>query len=112
MEHAIAGNPAYVGIKAPSTVHHRYLLEDVPTGLIPLIELGTAAGLTLPTLRSLVTLAEVTMGIDTWRQERSLESLGLNNLSIPEIRSLITTGSTPTKRRPVSAETERHYGLD
>ena len=29
---------------------HRYLLEDVPTGLIPLVELGKAAGLALPVL--------------------------------------------------------------
>jgi opine dehydrogenase len=112
MERAIAGNPAYVGIKAPSTVQHRYLLEDVPTGLIPLIELGTRAGLALPTLRSLVTLAEATLGVDTWRQERSLQSLGLNDLSIPEIRSMIATGITPTKCRYVSAQPERHNGLD
>jgi opine dehydrogenase len=112
MERAIAGNPAYIGIKAPATIHHRYLLEDVPTGLIPLIELGTAAGLTLPTLRSLVTLAEVTLGIDTWRQERSLQSLGLNDLAIPEIRSLITTELPPTKRHPASAEMNGYYGSD
>ena len=74
--------------------------------------LPISAGLALPTLRSLVTLAEVTLGIDTWRQERSLLSLGLNDLSIPEIRSLITTGLTPTKRRPTSAGTKGDYGSD
>ena len=59
---AVGGNPAYVGIKAPATLEHRYLLEDVPTGLIPLIELGDAAGLAVPTLRSLARAARVSAG--------------------------------------------------
>jgi opine dehydrogenase len=114
IERAIAGNPAYVGLKAPSTIHHRYLLEDVPTGLIPLIELGTAAGLTSPTLCSLLTLAKVALRTETWRAERSLESLGLNNLSIPEIHSMIATGSTPTKTKYGSAAVskERNFGRE
>ncbi|MFQ5475221.1 MAG: NAD/NADP octopine/nopaline dehydrogenase family protein, partial [Candidatus Nanoarchaeia archaeon] len=32
----IRSNPAYLGIFAPNTLDHRYLLEDVPTGLVPL----------------------------------------------------------------------------
>lgn len=114
IQQAVAGNPAYLGIKAPSTIHHRYLLEDVPTGVIPLIELGTAAGLALPTLRSLVTLAEFTLGVESWRQERSLESLGLNRLNIAEIRSVIGSGFARQPRQAAwdLSSFPRRYGSE
>ena len=74
MQAAVGGNPSYVGIKAPTTIVHRYLLEDVPTGLIPLLELGEAAGLHLPTLRGLVNLARKTLGGQRWDEPRTLEA--------------------------------------
>jgi opine dehydrogenase len=102
VEHAVAGNPAYVGIKAPLTIHHRYLVEDVPTGLIPLIELGAAAGLALPTLRSLVTLAERHLGEEISHRPRSLQSLGLAGLSVAGICSVIASGFARPSHRKAS----------
>jgi opine dehydrogenase len=100
---AVAGNPAYAGIKAPGTLVHRYLLEDVPTGLIPLLELGNAAGLALPTLRSLAELARVVLGNELWQHQRTLDVLGLNGLSPEEIRACVQTDvrtAAPTTHRP------------
>ncbi|WP_332636661.1 NAD/NADP octopine/nopaline dehydrogenase family protein [Acetomicrobium sp.] len=37
---ALINNPAYQGIKAPTSLKVLYLLEDVPTALIPLTSLG------------------------------------------------------------------------
>ena len=87
MQAAVAGNPAYVGIKAPATLAHRYLLEDVPTGLIPLLDLGRAAGLALPTLARLVSLARIALTGQRWQRPRTLETLGLGRLDVREIRS-------------------------
>jgi opine dehydrogenase len=89
---ALAGNPVYVGIKAPPGLNHRYLLEDVPTGLIPLIELGEAAGLECPTLRALVKRARAVLGGEPWRLPRTLDVLGLEGLSITSIRTLVERG--------------------
>jgi len=100
MQSAIGGNPAYVGIKAPITIEHRYLLEDVPTGLIPLLELGGAAGLHLPTLRGLVNLAKVVLGGERWQKPRTLARLGLAGCSIMEIRALVEQGFALTKKSP------------
>jgi len=36
----IRRNKAYRGIKAPQTLQHRYVFEDIPTGLVPIIALG------------------------------------------------------------------------
>jgi opine dehydrogenase len=93
IKEAVGGNPAYAGIKAPSSLQHRYLLEDVPTGLIPLIELGQAAGLALPTLLYLVSLARAKLGGARWQHPRSLESLGLAGLDADDIRVRVVFGS-------------------
>src|SRR5262249_32794740 len=90
---AVGRNPAYAGIKAPTTLKHRYLLEDVPTGLIPLLELGRIAGLVLPTLRSLVDQARVRLGGERWHCPRTLEALGLAGLGTRAIRTLVERGT-------------------
>jgi opine dehydrogenase len=89
---AVAGNPAYVGIKAPETLRHRYLLEDVPTGLIPLIEFGRAAGLAVPTLRGLVARARGVLGGAAWPRARTLAALGLSGIDPASIRALVAHG--------------------
>jgi opine dehydrogenase len=92
---AVAGNPSYVGIKAPTTLAHRYLLEDVPTGLVPLLELGAAAGLALPTLGWLVGLACDVLGGEAWSRPRTLDALGLGGLSPAEIRAAVEGERAP-----------------
>jgi opine dehydrogenase len=94
---AVGGNPAYVGIRAPGTLQHRYLFEDVPTGLIPLIELGRAAGLALPTLGYLVNLGRTKLGGERWQNPRTLSSLGLAGLDADEIRERIVFGFQPAQ---------------
>lgn len=86
---AVGGNPAYVGIKAPTTIDHRYLHEDVPTGLIPLIELGQAAGIAAPTLKKLADLAQSALGDRPWQDQRTLTSLGLAGLTPEQIRAIV-----------------------
>jgi opine dehydrogenase len=100
---AVGGNPAYVGIKAPTTLDHRYLLEDVPTGLIPLLELGKAAGLHLPTLGGLVDLARAVLGAEPWQHPRTLEALGLDGLDAAEIAALVEGEPALTADRFVPA---------
>jgi opine dehydrogenase len=90
---AVGGNPAYVGIKAPTTLQHRYLMEDIPHGLIPLIELGAAAGLYLPVLGSLVNLGLAKIGNGACQSPRTLRTLGLDGLNAEEIRSFVEFGS-------------------
>jgi opine dehydrogenase len=86
---AVAGNPAYVGIKAPTALAHRYLLEDVPTGLIPLLELGRSASLHLPTLSGLVDAARRALGDARWQRTRTLAALGLDGMTPDEIGTFV-----------------------
>jgi opine dehydrogenase len=89
---ALGSNPAYVGIKAPATLQHRYLLEDVPTGLIPLIALGAVAGIAAPTLRHLENLARRKLVRQCWQCPRTLHALGLEGLTSEEIHAVVQRG--------------------
>jgi opine dehydrogenase len=106
---AVAGNPAYLGIKAPTTLNHRYLLEDVPTGLIPLLELGRAAGLALPTLRGLVDLAKRTLGGKAWQRARTLEVLGLGGRDSSRIRALVAGDIEPARNSSRRVAAKRRF---
>jgi opine dehydrogenase len=112
LQAALIGNPAYLGIKAPACLEHRYLLEDVPTGLIPLIELGDAAGVACPTLRRLVDQARAALGGDAWRVPRTLDVLGLEGLSIRAIRIFVERDLAPIPAGIVRAGTVpwHHFG--
>ncbi len=71
-------NPAYHKIQAPTTLHSRLLLEDVPTGIIPMAELGALAAVPTPLLSSVHHMAQGLLGIDFSTTGRTLRNLGLH----------------------------------
>ena len=77
-------NPAYRDIKSPSTIFTRQLTEDIPTGVLPMLELGRAAGLEMPLMNAMVDMCSALLDMD-FRKGRSLEALGLAGLSIERI---------------------------
>ena len=76
-------------IKAPSSLDHRYIHEDVGYGLVPMAELGRLAGVATPTIDALVRLASLALGIDYWRDGLTLERLGLAGKSPAELARLV-----------------------
>lgn len=88
---AIQNNAGYRGIRAPSTIYHRYITEDVPTSLVPMASLGRMLGVSTPTIDSLIHLACVLHRRDYWKEGRTVEKLGLQGLSIKEIHALVVT---------------------
>lgn len=85
-------NPAYHNIKAPGTIFTRQLTEDIPTGVLPLMELGKAAGVEVPLLTSMVHVIEALLDMDFHVNGRSLKNLGLEGMSKNEILNFITNG--------------------
>ena len=49
-----AGNPVYQNVKAPDSIHHRFIAEDLPYGIEPLVRLGSAVGVETPYSKALV----------------------------------------------------------
>ncbi|MBC7217716.1 MAG: NAD/NADP octopine/nopaline dehydrogenase family protein [Candidatus Caldatribacterium sp.] len=88
---AIQNNTGYQGIRAPSTIFHRYITEDVPTSLVPIASLGRMLGVPTPTIDSLIHLACVLHKRDYWKEGRTVEKLGLQGLSVKEIHNLVVT---------------------
>lgn len=78
-------NPAYHDIKSPSTIFTRQLTEDIPTGVLPIMELGEVAGVDVPLLRSMVDICGRLLRIDFRKEGRTLKHLGLAGMSKEEI---------------------------
>ncbi len=89
---AIAANPGYSGIMAPATVSHRYILEDIPTGLMPMASLGEMLGVETPTMQAVTHLASCLVGRDLCAGGRTVEKLGLAGLTIRQIQRLVMEG--------------------
>ena len=83
-------NPAYHDIKSPSTIFTRQLTEDIPTGVLPIMELGAAAGVAMPLMRSMVDICSRLLRIDFRKDGRTLEHLGLAGKSKEEILSYLS----------------------
>lgn len=83
-------NPAYHDIKSPSTIFTRQLTEDIPTGVLPIMELGKAAGVATPLLESMVHVCEALLNMDLHTNGRSLKNLGLEGKTKQEIIDYIT----------------------
>ena len=83
-------NPAYHDIKSPSTIFTRQLTEDIPTGVLPIMELGEAAGVEVSLLRSMIDICSRLLRIDFRKDGRTLEHLGLAGKSKDEILSYLS----------------------
>lgn len=83
-------NPAYHDIKSPSTIFTRQLTEDVPTGVLPIMELGKAAGVDTPLLQSMIHICEGLLNMDLHSNGRTLKNLGLEGKTKDEILNYIT----------------------
>nr|PZN71729.1 MAG: NADP transhydrogenase subunit alpha [Bacillota bacterium] len=74
---AIQATRAYADVGAPAQLHHRYLLEDVPTGLVPIASLGAACGVPTPVTDALIQIANAVCGVDFRATGRTVERLGM-----------------------------------
>lgn len=86
---AIQNVDSYRGIRAPLSIMHRYVSEDVPTSLVPLASIGRMLGVSTPTMEMVIELANIMHGTDYWAEGRTVESMGLAGKSVKEIRQLV-----------------------
>ena len=66
---------AYKAIDAPTSLYHRYILEDVPFGLVPLEAVGKALGLEMRYTTLVIDLANALLEEDFRATGRNLKSL-------------------------------------
>lgn len=89
---AIHNQPGYYGIKAPPTLNHRYIFEDVPMSLVPIASLGQRYGVSVPSMDAIIRLGCIIHNTDYWRRGRTIDKLGINNLSVSELTRYVNEG--------------------
>ena len=81
----------YQATGTPKSLDHKFITEDVPTGLIPMSALGAAAGVRTPAIDALVQMVRIMTGKDLV-EGRTLERLGLSGMDGPQIRRVMDEG--------------------
>ena len=89
---AIQNQTGYRGISAPMSLNHRYILEDVPMSLVPIAALGERYGVRVDAIQSIIRLACIVHRTDYWRRGRTLETLGIEGLSVGELDQFVREG--------------------
>lgn len=92
LHEAIHNQPGYFGIKAPPTLNHRYIFEDVPMSLVPIASLGMRFGVSVRGMESIIRLGSIIHRTDFWRRGRTVERLGLEQWSVSELTRYVNEG--------------------
>jgi opine dehydrogenase len=79
-------------IKSPPSLDHRYVHEDVGYGLVPFAAFGQLAKVPTPTIDGLIWLSSVATGIDYSKHGLTLGKMGLEGMSITQLKRYIDTG--------------------
>lgn len=90
---AVHTTPVHGAARAPSSIDHRYFTEDLPYGLVPLVELGAALGIDLPVTRGLIDVVGALSGRDFRAEGRRLADLGLEGMDAAAMRRFVRTGT-------------------
>ncbi len=92
LNEAIHNQSGYYGINAPATLNHRYIFEDVPMSLVPMAALGQRYGVSVRGMDSIIRLACFIHHTDYWRRGRTLDKLGIDQLSVGELTRYVNEG--------------------
>ena len=79
----------YQWTPTPPSLQHKYVIEDVPCGLVAMSSLGRTASVATPVIDGLIELTSAMLGRDFRGEGRNLEALGLAGRSVAEIRALV-----------------------
>ncbi|MCF7938599.1 MAG: NAD/NADP octopine/nopaline dehydrogenase family protein [Spirochaetales bacterium] len=88
---AVKNNPAYAEVKGQNTLYTRYLLEDIPMGLVPMVALAQLAGFEPERMKTVIKLGELLLQQDLTCCGRSLQNLGLSDLTVEKLQQFVQT---------------------
>jgi len=82
----------YQATGTPSSWTHKYIVEDVPVGLMPMRAIGEAMGVPTPAIDAVVKLAQILAGSDFATDARTLDRMGLAGMDAGQIRRTLVEG--------------------
>jgi opine dehydrogenase len=90
------GSRSLTPIKGPTSLNTRYLLEDIPFGLMTFASLADQIGLETPVMDSLITLGQILADDMPKNERRTVETLGIQGMNKEEILRYLRTGDMVT----------------
>ncbi len=91
---------AKISSKGPFSIQDRYVTEDVPNGMVMLSSVGHHLGVPTPNCDAVIQVFSAINGADYRGQGRTVERLGISDLSRDQILRYVETG----EREPKSPE--------
>lgn len=93
LSEACRTNPAYQKIKGQKEFRTRYIMEDIPFSLVPMIELGRLQGVATERMELIARLGQFLVRDESFiANGRTLSNLGLDGMSPEEFAQFIETG--------------------
>ncbi len=89
LSQALATNPVYEWDTAPRSLMHRFFLEDIPYGMVPMESVAALSGVSTPVVASVITLACTALKTDLRENARDLSSLGMAGMSLEQVKQFI-----------------------
>jgi len=76
-------------IGGPHSIADRYITEDLPFGLVPVVQFGEKLDVPTPLTRAIIDIGSAVSDTNFWETGRTLAQLGLADLSAREIASRV-----------------------
>ncbi len=92
LSEVVKANAAYECVKGQHQLNTRYLLEDIPMGLVPMVAMGKAVGVETVRMENVIRIAEFLLNQDLYAGGRTMERLGVAGKTTPEILEYVDTG--------------------
>lgn len=85
-------NPIYRESKMPTSINHRYLSEDIPFGLIPMINLLDRFGYDSGVSKAVAKMASILLGEEVVSKARDLKALGVGFENEEQLKGFLLNG--------------------
>jgi len=108
LTHDAAG--PYQWTPTPKSMEHKYIVEDVPCGLVAIAALGGAARVPTPVISGLIALAAALTRRDFVGEGRTLDRLGLAGCAVKDVLTIVRDGLPEPKARRRRRATARPAG--
>ncbi len=84
----------FLPLEGPNDLSGRYLVEDSSCTLVCMSNVAAAAGVKTPLMDAVVNLAGALRSEDYWNSGRTLEKIGLEGMTVEEIKDYLQNGVT------------------
>jgi opine dehydrogenase len=92
LSEVVRKNPAYAKIQGQKELRTRYLCEDIPTGLVPMVGLAQLKGVAVDRMELVAKMGGYLLKEDFFASGRTLESLGIADMSAVALERYLENG--------------------